>query len=420
MILTLPPSAGPQVVKRVLRTRWRAFVIAFSAVIIGAAAWMGIVDRSYTASNVVQLAAIGLDPTTTTRRGGESVDITTEIELVRSALTASKAIETLGPEWSAADLIDDVEVSADPLGAVITISWTDTDPQRALDASSALAQAYLEVRGELATTRADSLRESIDSELARLNDELAATTGDSLSDSIVRDSLRSQVNALNTRRVALEGYSAPSGLIITSETAVPLQVGPSWIKMGAIAVLGGIFLGIAAVIIRERTDSTVRDSGQLAEIIAAPVWGPDLSGRGQVRWYSGARMALLAGKDRGVPALLIDSTELEAPLLIGAVEDAYSDQGYGSGLLIIDLHEPRERVLRSFSFAGHIAIAPGPHMPRQEVRQLVDQIDSSGCELIGAFILPPDTRSTGKDMVGVASSLAESDTGSEKTAARVH
>lgn len=405
-LLTLPPSAGPQVVKRVLHTRWRTFTITFFVVLLVSALAVTFIPRQYTASNTVQITPLGVETPVPSRSG--SVDMTTEVELVRSAKTASNALEHLGSGWVLEDLMENVSVSADPLGAVLTISWTDTDPDRARAASAALANAYLQVRAELSRLRAQALRESLDIQIEGHKEELKSITESSPSAQGQRDAIFSALTTLVSRRATLENYNAPAGQIITPDTAVPLVVGPSRVKIVIASLLSGIFLGLLLVLLREKTDSRIRDAAQLAEIVAAPVWGPDLSGEGAVRWYGAARMAVLAGKDRGRAALMIDSTEPEAGLLISAVADANADQGNGEALTVIDLHTPRESVLRALADVGHVSIAPGIHMPRAEVHQLVNQIDSSGCQLIGAFILPPKYYADGKDMMGVS---ADSDEG---------
>lgn len=410
-LLTLPPSAGPQVVKRVLHTRWRTFTITFFIVLLLSAAAVTVIPRQYTASNTVQITPLGVETPVPSRSG--SVDMTTEVELVRSAKTASNALEQLGPGWVLEDLMENVSVSADPLGAVLEISWTDPDPDRARAASAALANSYLQVRAELSRLRAQALRESLDTQIEGHKEELKSITEMSPSAQGQRDAIFSAITTLVSRRATLENYNAPAGQIITPDTAVPLTVGPSRVKIIAASLLSGIFLGLLLVLLREKTDSRIRDAAQLAEIVAAPVWGPDLTGEGAVRWYGAARMAVLAGKGRGRAALIIDSTEPEASLLISAVADANSDQGNGEPLTVIDLHAPRESVLRALADVGHVSIAPGINMPRAEVHQLVDQIDSSGCQLIGAFILPPKYYADGKDMMGVT---ADSTSGANEDA----
>ena len=400
-LLTLPPSAGPQVVKRVLHTRWRAFIITFFVVLLLSALAVTVIPRQYTASNTVQITPLGVETPVPSRSG--SVDMTTEVELVRSAKTAANALENLGSGWVLEDLMENVSVSADPLGAVLTISWTDSDPDRARAASAALATSYLQVRAELSQLRAQALRESLDAQIENHREELKNITESSPSAQGQRDAIFSAITTLVSRRATLENYNAPAGQVITPDTAVPLIVGPSRVKVIAASLLSGIFLGFLLVLLREKIDPRIRDAAQLAELVSAPVWGPDLTGEGAVRWYGAARMAVLAGKERGRAALIIDSTEAEANLLISAVADANADQGNGEDLLVIDLHAPREKVLRSLAYAGHVSIAPGIQMPRAEVRQLVDQIDSSGCTLIGAFILPPKYYADGKDMMGVTS-----------------
>lgn len=399
-LLTLPPSAGPQVVKRVLHTRWRTFIITFFVVLLLSAVAVTVIPRQYTASNTVQITPLGVETPVPSRSG--SVDMTTEVELVRSAKTASNALEHLGSGWVLEDLMENVTVSADPLGAVLEISWTDPDPARARAASAALAKSYLQVRAELSRLRAQALRESLDAQIEGHKEELKKITETTPSAQGQRDAIFSAITTLVSRRATLENYNAPAGQIITPDTAVPLIVGPSRVKTIAASLLSGIFLGLLLVLLREKTDPRIRDASQLAEIVAAPVWGPDLSGEGAVRWYGAARMAVLAGKDRGRAALIIDSTEPEAGLLISAVADANADQGNGEPLTVIDLHAPRESVLRALADVGHVSIAPGIFMPRAEVYQLVSQIDSSGCQLIGAFILPPKYYADGKDMVGVS------------------
>ncbi len=388
-ILILPPQDGPQVVLRVLKTRWITIVSTIVASLTLVTGWLLVTGHTYTATTGVEIVAVNSDPSAVLNGNSASV-IASEVGLVRSGETASKAATQLGDGITAAEILEGIAVSAKTEGKVISISWTDKDPDRAQRISSAVAEAYLVVRGELVLKRAEAITQIIDQQILAQERELAALTGDSADTAARRETLRSAMQALTSRKAELIGLEAPAGRIITSNDVSGLVRGPSRVAYLAAAAGGGLFLGLALALVREKLDQRVRGPKHLAEIINAPVWCADLSERGEMRWFGAARMATLIGKDQGSTALIVSSSDAEAPLLVAAFTDAQSDLSVNRHLQILDLDGPRADLLRALAGIDLVAIAPGPGIPKEDVAQLVDQIDLSGCQLTGAFYIPHD------------------------------
>ncbi|QWW19175.1 hypothetical protein I6B53_08705 [Schaalia sp. 19OD2882] len=397
-ILTLPPRDGLQVALRVLRTRKWTVLATLVVVMALMGAYLMLVGRTYTASTSLQVAVIGAEPAPTMRTGVASVDMTTEIDLVRSGEAAKRTVEKVGGTLTVEQLIEGVRVVADPLGTVLTISWTADDPEKARLISATHAESYLQVRKELVLERAKAVMAELDTQIGDLQRQLASVPGDSASEASTRQVLTSRIGALTQRRAALLGYDAPTGRVVTSPELAELVVGPSRVLYMASAAALGLILGLALAVVREQMDHRVRGPRHLAQIIAAPVWSADVTGAGDLRWFGGAHLATIVGRDRGTPALVIGSTEKESPYLLAAYRAAQGEVRPDQRVVLLDLDGPRAELIRALADVDHVVIAPNPDMPKEEVRQLADQIDLSGTELIGAFHLLPEAPMKGADI----------------------
>ncbi|MDO4258546.1 MAG: hypothetical protein Q4C87_03385 [Actinomycetaceae bacterium] len=402
-ILTLPPHDGPQVVARIISTRWRTLLLTVIAAVALMAIYLVVAGRVYTASTSLQLAVLGTEPSPTQRTTAtSSIDMTSEMELVRSGAAAQLTVDEIGSGLTTQQIVENIDVNANPLGTVLTISWTDPNPDLARRISSVHAQSYLEVRRGLVAQRAEAIGAELDAELTARQEELATLSGDDASVAARRDSVLAAISSLQTRKASLLGYSAPLGRVVTSDSDIELVEGPSRATFLAGAAGLGLVLGFVGIMLRERYDHRVRGPRHLAQVVAGPVWGADLSGQGEMRWYSAAHLATLVGRDRGIPALVIGSTEMEAPFLLAAYRAAQGAVRPDQRVVLIDLDGPREDLIRALASVDHVVVAPSAHMRKEDVRQLVDQIDLSGCELIGAFFLPRDGRKGNTDFQDLA------------------
>lgn len=401
-ILTLPPQDGPEVVARVLSVRWRTILLTSIVVVAAVAGYLAVVGRSYTATTQVQLAVIGAEPASSQRARAGGLDMTTELDLARSGEAAARTVGAVGGGLTTQQVIKRIGLDADLNSTVLSISWTDRDPDRARAVAAAHAASFLEVRRLLATERVKEITDAINAEIKSSEEALAdlpQSVVDQRPDLRARSEvLRTTIASLTTRRATMLGYDASVGRVVTSESEVELIAGPPRLSYLGGAAGAGIFLGLLLALVRERADRRVRGPRHLAEIVAAPVWSPDLSDQGDLRWFGAARLASLVGRDKGTPALLVSSSAPETRYLLAAYRSAQGDVRPDRRVVLIDLDSPRAEVLRSLANVDHVAIAPSARMSKQDVRQLVDQIDLSGAELIGAFHLPEASRGGDVDM----------------------
>ncbi|WP_026460548.1 hypothetical protein [Schaalia suimastitidis] len=403
-ILTLPPQDGPQVVARILATRWKTILASALCVPLLVAGWLAIAGPHYTARTAVELAIVGVEPASSSRSANSAIDMATEIALVRSGETGSRASQLLGGEVSAEEIASKVGIETNSGAVVIMVTWTAKDPETARRISGAIAQAYLAVRGDLVLERASAIAQSLDEEIALREVQLAAVVSGTAEGAASRESLLASISSLNSRRAALVGLDAPTGRIITPDSTVDVVKGPSKKKYLLVALGAGVFVGLALALIRERTDQRIHNPRHLAHVVAAPVWSPDEADYGQLRWFGAARMATLIAKEKGVLALLIASSEPEAPLLVSALSAAQSDLHPDVHLRVLDLDGSRADLLRELADVQQVAIAPSARSRKNDVVQLVDQVDLSGCELTGAFFIP---RSSAKELTLAADTSTE-------------
>lgn len=242
----------------VLRRRWRVIAVcALIGVLGGVALWAATPTR-YSATTSLVVSAGVSNPFTGTK---EEVNIRTEQEILGSREVAQRASEALGVTLNPGSfLLSQVDVAAPSGSQVLQVTVSADSPTEAARAADALSEAYLEFRREGADTVVNGYLEKIDAQLV----ELQGRPQDAATSSLVQ--------TLQQQRLSLLLTTSEPGRII-GEAEVPSSAATPGLTISlAGGLVGGVLLGVAAALLRERTDPRVRSADRLGRVVGeAPV-----------------------------------------------------------------------------------------------------------------------------------------------------
>ncbi|MDC4233629.1 hypothetical protein M3T53_07920 [Actinomyces sp. B33] len=416
--LVLPAASSRELVARGLRSGWHWIAAGVLAGVVAAVAVIFAAPHSVVATATVNVVAVNAEGNGASARSAASiVDMPTEVELARSALTAKAALDELGDGWSLGALMRGTSVSGDSGGTVLKIAYRDDDRERATAGADALSRAYLSTRSSLAKSRYEKKVAAIDSRIGELEGALDSTG----SDDEKRASLRASIRDLVAQRAALNDPTIEAGQVITSAEQAPTPVSPSRRLVLVAGVLTGAFAGVVALLLRRALSDRIRGGEDLAELLRLPVWLPEFGSIQQnpeeaswsseldqttsvfsagatvsARWASAVEL-MLSASDASPLLLILDPGSPESDELFltvrGAIQRA-AEGGAASRLEVVDATGPRWRVVRAAADCPVCAIAITPNLRKSQVSQLCDQIEMAGCRCLGAFLLSPqDPRS---------------------------
>jgi capsular polysaccharide biosynthesis protein len=231
--------------------RRRLVVLAVSVFIgtVGGGTASFAMPSTYSATTSLVVSPLISNPLTGV---SEDVNIKTEREILGSREVAEKASETLGfPLSSNSYLLSQVDVAAPSGSQVLQVTVRADSPQDAADGADALAQAYLDFRGEGAQDSMNAYIDNVNEQLTELQEE----TKDSANEGLI-ETLKEQ------RQTALLASVEP-GRIIGAATTPTSPSGPGLIVFLAGGAMAGLLLGAAGALARERLDPFVRSRDRL-------------------------------------------------------------------------------------------------------------------------------------------------------------
>lgn len=405
-----PEPTGTRTLLRIVRTRRVWVLIGILVGVVAAVGMLVLVPRTATVSALVNITAVTTDPAPQDRSASNLVDMSTEVQIARSSLTASRAAELLGSGWTAVDLRDATEVTGDAEGTIVRISVSSADEGEARRAADALAQAYLEVRTSLVRERVEAVAESIDTELAALRDQLrdalveaqAATEGSTerAAAQAQEDTLRTRVQTLSTRRASLYDITSDAGQVLTPAADAVAWWAPSRSTFLLGGTAAGVVLGLALALLRQGLARHPSGPEELSEVLGVPVWSRDSAdtggsgGAGVEAWASAAQLAAFASEGAGPCGLMLEGSSPDAADVEGAFAATRRQSRSGGprgprteGVEVIDLDSTRADVLRALSGVQVVVLALSPRWRTLELRRLVDEVAATGRELVGALVV---------------------------------
>lgn len=270
----------------VLRRRW--WVVAACAVVglLGAAAYLLVAPKTYTASATVFVKTTGADVgngITGNRTSGALVNLDTEAQLVKSGTVAALAGRSMHSSLTAYELAKQVTVTVPPNSQVLTIACDAPTGQGAAACANAFAAAYLQNRSATATSVLNAQIKTLagkvsalEKSMAKLNTAisgLAKNSATRLSDLAALAGDRIQAKALNGQITSLTGLAANvnGGRVITPATAPGKPSSPSKTVVLPSGLVAGLVVGLVVAFVWDRRDRRLHTAADVERLLGLPV-----------------------------------------------------------------------------------------------------------------------------------------------------
>jgi polysaccharide biosynthesis transport protein len=268
---------------------------------------------------------------------GQPVDVQTESQVARSQPVAEQVQAELDTTISAKSLqgsLDVTGVSATQVSyssaQVLVFTFTSSDPVFARDAANTFADAYIQYRKQQAlgafVSAQSSVQQRIKAASKQLEDvtrqlEEATRAGDQsliLTLETQRGVFIARLGVLQQRLDDLqpdETVRTGGAQVIDSALTPTSPSSPDFFRNGALALVGGLILGIGAAFLRERLDDRFRGRADVEVALGAPVLGTVPKYRISKRGHSGfGLVAPEEGKSLATEAYRTLRTNLEFAL----------------------------------------------------------------------------------------------------------
>ncbi|WP_461172290.1 hypothetical protein M1D93_15010 [Arthrobacter sp. Z1-9] len=216
------------------------------------------VEREYTATASLTVSPLTTNPFSSAPVN-QQININTERAILESNEVARMAAEELGTSTGSGGLLKQVDVAAPSGSQVLEVSVTMPDPQEAADHANAMAGAYLRFRSKGAVDLAAGYIAALSEEISRLTTVERPTEQQSQR---LSDALQQRQN--------LTLVADSPGRIIGVATPPSQPSSLSQLSFLIAGLIGGVLLGLAAALMRERLDGKVRTRSRLSEASSVP------------------------------------------------------------------------------------------------------------------------------------------------------
>jgi succinoglycan biosynthesis transport protein ExoP len=252
-----------------LRRSWLVILLCVALAIgVAALAWSSL-PKTYQATT----AALVTPPVS----GGQSVNMDTELQVVKSATVARLAAENLGAAEQVGSIRPRLDLFVPPNSTVLEITYNGSSPEASRDGAQAVADAYLTVREQAARTQIDAQVASLQAQRDAFADEasqLRSTLSDQDPESataqriqVELDTILRRIAQIDTDIASLTTTSVTPGVVITEAQLPSLPASPNPILLFASATMLGLLLGLALAVLRGiRRDRTISGLDQLRDL----------------------------------------------------------------------------------------------------------------------------------------------------------
>jgi succinoglycan biosynthesis transport protein ExoP len=225
-------------------------------------------------------------------------DLATEGAMLRSQSVLAAAAPKLNPVASTDELSSNSSVLYAPDTGVLALKYTDTDPVRARDAATAIANAYVDARVAERTAKFTTQLTAANKQLTDLSAEIKDLTTQLIAQQIiannatasqaVRDTANTQITLINAQltdaqfrqrdvrnqatQIQSTADSTPVAAQVTQPAALPAT--PDGFSKNLLMVIGafvGIIIGLVAAFVLDRLDRRARKSSDVEGTLGAPV-----------------------------------------------------------------------------------------------------------------------------------------------------
>jgi capsular exopolysaccharide synthesis family protein len=323
--------------------RWKWLMLAFLIVIPAISyALEARKTKEYESSTLVRPQAVQIDPSLF---GGQSAgpgNIFAIARLVKTTAVASQAAKFMpNPPANSASLLGHVTTDADVDTGFLTITGTDTDPQRAAAIANAFGRA-------ISKNQADQATGQIDQAISKLQRQIAALPK---SDTVGRSQLSEQLQRARSLRAvgqnstqAIIERAEPSSSPVNHNTRRALELG----------FVLALLLGFGAVALAENSDRRIRSPEDLERMtgltllsaIPATAFDPaedeDLRDEEAFQMLRGALMYF--NVDQRLKSVVITSAGQEDGKTTVAIRVAQSFARAGRRVILVDADLRRPQI----------------------------------------------------------------------------
>jgi capsular exopolysaccharide synthesis family protein len=249
-----------------LRMLWRHRVLMLLCIVLIPAAvyaWSASKPKVYQSSALIQVQAQSVDTSlfSTPQQSSEEA-LNASARLAKTGAMAEVAARYLRPRpTEPRSLLGQIATEPDIESGFITITATDSDPDRAAAIANAFAQA-------VRTTRAEKARTQIDPAVAALRRDLEQLNPNDPADKVQRFQLSQQLQRLRAIRAA-QGNNAQ--VVEPATSGDP--VSPNPVRNTLMALILSVFVGVALVFVVDGLDRRIRSVDELEGIGRVPLLG---------------------------------------------------------------------------------------------------------------------------------------------------
>ncbi|GAB3159654.1 YveK family protein [Microbispora hainanensis] len=280
--MSLPPhSRDLAEYGSVLRRRRLVAVICLLAGVGGGTAALVLTPPRYTATAQVQVMPTGAQEqfNVPNSRQREILNLDTESQIARSAVVSTLAAAILkypDPE----ELREHLTVDVPPNSAVLSISYSASDPRAAAAGAQAYAEAYLRNRARAAEDAIGGQLRLIVARLRQIEDDLeeagtaqTATTATTAGQATSRRQalLARQAADLTLRYDALKTVAVTPGTVISPARPPARPSYPSPPLFLGSGLFLGVLAGAGAAFGRDRLDTRIRTSADIERLCGLPL-----------------------------------------------------------------------------------------------------------------------------------------------------
>ncbi|MEN3536903.1 hypothetical protein AAH991_17455 [Microbispora sp. ZYX-F-249] len=405
--MSLPPHSRHRVdhglaeYGSVLGRRRLVAAVCLLAGVGGAGAALALTPERYTAVAQVQVLPTGAQEqfNVPNARQRETLNLDTESQIARSAVVSARAAEALknpNPE----ELREHVTVDVPPNSAILSISFSASDPQAAAAGAQAYAEAYLRNRARAAEDAIGAQLKLIAARLRDVEDDLDEATATRSATATAQTApaqtttaggaaglgttrrqamLARQVSDLTLRYDALKTVAVTPGTVISPARPPARPAHPSPPLFLGSGLFLGILAGAGAAFGRDRLDTRVRTCADIERLCGLPLLA-ELPARPDSGILDEMAAAVATSLGGGPHRLLLEGvgvTSTARPLA----------KGLGSALA----HLVPVTVVtgRSAHPDAALLLVGLRRTTSPEVTRAVRQLSRQGARVLGAVAVPP-------------------------------
>lgn len=267
-------------IAEIIGRNWRMMIACILVgVMAGALAALLVPDR-YTASAVVVVNPIAVDPLADTLPSPQDISTETEAKVVGSSSVAERAAALLGGDVSRETLLTGLSVTTPANSQALDISYTSDSPDEATAAANAFAEGYLSYRSDLASQRSQDSGDDIAQRVEELESQLADVNRTLLTEESPEAIAQADAIRRDYVQEIVDLRRAASGLVATTlspgqvvdRASLPTSSSSAKISLFlAGGFLLGALCGVALALYRDRRDDRIVDGADLQQAVQAPM-----------------------------------------------------------------------------------------------------------------------------------------------------